>query len=63
MSRDEIVALLARLRAEGMTIVIISHDFESLDSVCTRRVRLVDGRLLPDSHDVAPLPGRDGGVR
>ncbi|WP_168705391.1 ABC transporter ATP-binding protein [Gordonia paraffinivorans] len=63
VSRDEIVALLARLRAEGMTIVIISHDFESLDSVCTRRVRLVDGRLLPDSHDVAPLPGRDGGVR
>lgn len=34
-AREEIVALLARLRADGMTIVIISHDFESLDSVCT----------------------------
>ncbi|MEO9329277.1 ABC transporter ATP-binding protein [Gordonia aurantiaca] len=63
VSRDEIIALLARLRAEGMTIVIISHDFESLDSVCTRRVRLVDGRLVPDSHDMAPTPGPDGGAR
>ncbi|WP_238421034.1 ABC transporter ATP-binding protein [Gordonia sp. 'Campus'] len=63
-ARDEIVALLARLRAGGMTIVIISHDFESLDSVCTRRVRLVDGRLLPDSHQpIDEAPRWEGGVR
>ncbi|MGV6993305.1 ABC transporter ATP-binding protein [Gordonia amicalis] len=64
LAREEIVALLARLRAEGMTIVIISHDFESLDSVCTRRVRLVDGRLLPDTHQNADQPsGWDGGAQ
>ncbi|MBD0862981.1 DUF2232 domain-containing protein [Gordonia sp. zg691] len=63
-AREEIVALLARLRAGGMTIVIISHDFESLDAVCTRRVRLVDGRLLPDSHPmIDQTPGWDGGAR
>ncbi|EON31361.1 ABC transporter ATP-binding protein [Gordonia terrae] len=63
-AREEIVALLARLRAEGMTIVIISHDFESLESVCTRRVRLVDGRLLPDSqHMIDQATGWDGGIR
>ncbi|GAB44570.1 ABC transporter ATP-binding protein [Gordonia terrae] len=63
-AREEIVALLARLRADGMTIVIISHDFESLDSVCTRRVRLVDGRLLPDSHlMIDQAPGWDGETR
>ena len=63
-AREEIVALLARLRADGMTIVIISHDFESLDSVCTRRVRLVDGRLLPDTHEIVDQPsGWDGGAR
>ncbi|MET9199999.1 ATP-binding cassette domain-containing protein [Gordonia sp. NPDC003585] len=44
-ARQEIVDLLARLRRDGQTIVIISHDFEALDSVCDRRVELVDGRL------------------
>ncbi len=64
LAREEIVALLARLRADGMTIVIISHDFESLDSVCTRRVRLVDGQLLPDTHQNVDQPsGWDGGAR
>ncbi|MFE0749760.1 ABC transporter ATP-binding protein [Gordonia sp. NPDC058843] len=63
-AREEIVALLARLRADGMTIVIISHDFEALESVCTRRVRLVDGRLLPDSqHMIDQAPGWNGGTR
>lgn len=63
-AREEIVALLARLRADGMTIVIISHDFESLESVCTRRVRLVDGRLLPDSQQmIDQAHGWDGGTR
>ncbi|MDL9935372.1 DUF2232 domain-containing protein [Gordonia sp. ABSL1-1] len=45
-ARDEIVDLLALLRSQGQTIVIISHDFESLDKVCDRRVELVDGRLV-----------------
>ena len=54
VARDDVVALLARLRAGGMTIVIISHDFASLGQLCTRRVRLADGTLVPD-----PAPGYD----
>ena len=49
VARDDVVALLAKLRAEGMTIVIISHDFASLGQLCTRRVRLADGTLVPDA--------------
>lgn len=44
-ARAEIVALLARLRADGLTIVIISHDLSDLDAVINRRVRLADGTL------------------
>ena len=44
-ARAEIVELLARLRRQGQTIVIISHDFEALETVCDRRVELIDGRL------------------
>nr|CAC85369.1 hypothetical protein [Gordonia sp. Kb2] len=44
-ARRSVRSILPALRADGMTIVIISHDFESLDSVCTRRVRLVDGAV------------------
>ncbi|MFT4043795.1 MAG: ATP-binding cassette domain-containing protein [Gordonia sp. (in: high G+C Gram-positive bacteria)] len=47
-AREDVVALLARLRAEGMTIVIISHDFGSLGRLCTRRILLADGALVSD---------------
>ncbi|MGV9709764.1 ABC transporter ATP-binding protein [Gordonia sp. NPDC003424] len=52
-ARVEIVALLARLRADGLTLVIISHDFADLDAVINRRVRLVDGTLteIPAHHN------------
>lgn len=44
-ARTEIVAMLARLRADGLTIVIISHDLTDLDAVVNRRVQLTDGTL------------------
>lgn len=44
-ARGEVVGLLARLRSTGMTLIVISHDFEALDAVCDRRVELVQGRL------------------
>ncbi|MXP21505.1 ATP-binding cassette domain-containing protein [Gordonia sp. HNM0687] len=44
-ARAEIVEMLGRLRAEGLTIVIISHDLSDLDAVVSRRVRLTDGTL------------------
>ncbi|MFW0783808.1 ATP-binding cassette domain-containing protein [Gordonia sp. CPCC 206044] len=69
-ARADIVALLARLRADGLTIVIISHDLGDLDAVVNRRVQLTDGTLhaldptAPEppsepqgSESVAPQPG------
>ncbi|WP_161894655.1 ABC transporter ATP-binding protein [Gordonia spumicola] len=44
-AREEVLGVLARLRDDGATIVIISHDLESLDRVCNRRVELVAGVL------------------
>ena len=55
-ARTEIIALLARLRVGGQTIVIISHDFESLESVCTRRIALVEGTLQPEERVAGPTP-------
>lgn len=54
-ARAEIVEMLGRLRAEGMTIVIISHDLSDLDAVVSRRVRLTDGTLT-----VVDAPGIAG---
>ena len=59
VARDEVIALLATLRADGMTIVIISHDFASLGQLCTRRVRLAGGTLVPDAESADnPTPRR-----
>ncbi|GAA4682133.1 ATP-binding cassette domain-containing protein [Gordonia humi] len=44
-AREEVLNVLASLRVRGATIVIISHDLESLDRVCNRRVELVAGVL------------------
>ncbi|WP_411815723.1 ABC transporter ATP-binding protein [Gordonia sp. SND2] len=44
-AREEVLAVLAGLREKGATIIIISHDLESLDRVCNRRIELVDGVL------------------
>ncbi|MFW0797761.1 ATP-binding cassette domain-containing protein [Gordonia sp. CPCC 205515] len=55
-ARVEIVALLERLRADGLTIVIISHDLADLDSVINRRVGLADGTLTELApHDTAQV--------
>ncbi|MBM7368152.1 ABC transporter ATP-binding protein [Gordonia hydrophobica] len=44
-AREEVLAVLAGLRRQGATIIIISHDLEALDKVCNRRIELVDGVL------------------
>lgn len=44
-AREEVLDVLAGLRRQGITIIIISHDLEALDRVCNRRVELVDGIL------------------
>lgn len=54
-ARVEIVALLEQLRADGLTIVIISHDLSDLNTVINRRVALADGTLTESaSPDMTP---------
>ncbi|MFM9377221.1 ATP-binding cassette domain-containing protein [Gordonia sp. VNK21] len=44
-AREEVLDVLAGLRRQGITIIIISHDLEALDRVCNRRVELAAGVL------------------
>jgi energy-coupling factor transport system ATP-binding protein len=44
-SRRNLLEVLGRLRARGLTLVVISHDLEGMDGVCDRLVRLDHGRL------------------
>lgn len=44
-AREEVLVVLAGLREQGATIIIISHDLEALDRVCNRRIELTDGVL------------------
>ncbi|MEE3852297.1 ATP-binding cassette domain-containing protein [Gordonia sp. LSe1-13] len=64
-ARAEIVDLLGRLRADGMTIVIISHDLSDLDAVVSRRVKLTAGTLTPVDPPPTQYPPtaypKDGG--
>ncbi|MFT4126824.1 MAG: ATP-binding cassette domain-containing protein [Gordonia sp. (in: high G+C Gram-positive bacteria)] len=53
-ARDEVIGVLAGLRSAGKSIVIISHDFSSLERVCDRRVHLTRGVLdAPGASDPA----------
>jgi energy-coupling factor transport system ATP-binding protein len=47
--RDGLIAVLSGLRADGMTVVIVSHDFEGADRVVDRVVSLDRGRIVSDS--------------
>ncbi|GAB09887.1 putative ABC transporter ATP-binding protein [Gordonia araii NBRC 100433] len=52
-SRADVVALFRRLRAAGLTLVVISHDLDEIAAVCDRQVELVDGVLAPAQAEVA----------
>lgn len=43
--RDEFMELLSNLKEEGMSIVIVSHDHETLKSYCDRLLYLDKGRI------------------
>ncbi|KAA1431304.1 ABC transporter ATP-binding protein [Mycolicibacter arupensis] len=46
-SRDGLLRLLEELRRErGLTVVVISHDFAGLDSLCPRTLHLHNGELV-----------------
>ncbi|QKT05822.1 DUF2232 domain-containing protein [Gordonia sp. X0973] len=44
-ARADVVALFGRLRAAGLTLIVISHDLDEIATVCDRQVELVDGVL------------------
>ncbi|MFT3901440.1 MAG: DUF2232 domain-containing protein [Gordonia sp. (in: high G+C Gram-positive bacteria)] len=48
-ARADVVALFGRLRAAGLTLIVISHDLDEIATVCDRQVELVDGVLLADA--------------
>ncbi|HKQ95448.1 MAG TPA: MacB family efflux pump subunit [Aestuariivirgaceae bacterium] len=53
-SGEEVMDLLARLHAEGRTIVLITHD-ERVASHAERVVRISDGRIVADSRPAAAV--------
>ncbi len=62
---EEIVGLLHRLNADGLTVVLITHD-QAIAGSARRLVRLRDGRLVgpPDDRPlVAAGPAAGGGAR
>jgi putative ABC transport system ATP-binding protein len=48
-SGKEILALFERLNAQGVTVIMVTHD-PAIASRARRRLVLGDGRLLEDSH-------------
>ncbi|WP_428373639.1 DUF2232 domain-containing protein, partial [Mycolicibacterium sp.] len=54
-SQRGLLRLLERLRRDGLTVVVISHDFAGLEDLCPRTLHLQDGTL-------APAPTAAGGM-
>jgi putative ABC transport system ATP-binding protein len=48
-SGEDVQQLLNDLRADGQTIVLVTHDLALAESCATRTVQLVDGRVAADS--------------
>ncbi len=49
-SGEEVIALLERFNAEGLTLIIVTHD-PAIGARARRHVRMVDGRLSEDKID------------
>ncbi|MDJ0393891.1 DUF2232 domain-containing protein [Rhodococcus sp. G-MC3] len=46
--RTEIIDVLSALRGQGIAIVVISHDVDSMDRVCDRTITLDAGRIVSE---------------
>lgn len=55
---EEILKLLGKLNAGGTTVVVITHD-ERVASVASRRVSLLDGRIVEQGAAKAVLPSTE----
>jgi energy-coupling factor transport system ATP-binding protein len=47
-ARVDLLDLLRRLRAQYLTLIVISHDLEGMGDVCERAVHLEEGRITAD---------------
>jgi energy-coupling factor transporter ATP-binding protein EcfA2 len=56
--RAGMLELMAGLRREGRTLVVISHDLDELGQVCPTTVELVGGRVVP-APERRPMPALD----
>lgn len=54
---DALSEMLMRLRADGTTMVIVTHHLEEALALCTQAAIMRDGRLV--RHDRAPVPSRE----
>jgi len=58
----EILEMFVKLNEEqGLTIVIVTHE-PDVGSYCGRIIRMRDGRIEADDHDVVNPPGISQGV-
>ena len=54
-SRRGLLDLLGRMRRdEGLTLVVISHDFEEMGLACTRAIEVVDGTVVLPGASAEP---------
>jgi putative ABC transport system ATP-binding protein len=61
-SGEDVARLLRDLRADGQTMVLVTHDTAFARSCATRTVRLVDGRIATDSGARIAADDEDGGA-
>jgi putative ABC transport system ATP-binding protein len=54
-TRDVILALLAELHRDGLTVLLVTHDAE-VAAHARRTIRLRDGTIVADAPAVAPQP-------
>jgi putative ABC transport system ATP-binding protein len=54
----EIMALFQRLNAEGITVIVVTHD-ENVAAHAKRILRFRDGRLVSDEAVAAPIRAAD----
>jgi energy-coupling factor transport system ATP-binding protein len=54
-SRSGLLDLLGRMRREeGLTLVVISHDFEDMGLACTRTIEVIGGRVVMPGASAEP---------
>lgn len=49
-SSTEVIRILEDLNAQGITLVVVTHDIE-IGKRARRRIRMVDGKIVSDEHE------------